>query len=129
MSEGGGLTFIGIGPGRWIAFASCAEPLVSKLKAAFGSNAAICDQSDGYVLFAVEGPCVRDCLAKGPSIDFSHSAFPPGRVATTSMAHIGVIIWRAMEAGSFRIAVQTSFAPSFLRLFIAGAAEFGITVT
>lgn len=128
VSEGGGIAFLGIGPGRWLAVGSRTEKLVSKLKTALGANARICDQSDGYVLFAVEGPSVRDCLAKGPSIDFSPSVFTPGTVATTSMAHIGLIIWRVEDADAFRIAVPSSFAPSFLRLFIASAAEFGITV-
>lgn len=128
VSQGAGIAFLGVGPGRWLAIGSSGEKIVDRLENAFGATASVCDQSDGYVLFEIDGPCVRNCLSKGPSIDFSDAAFKTGSVATTSMAHIGLTIWRGQEADSYRIAVPASFAPSLLRLFIAGAAEFGLDI-
>ncbi len=126
ISDGDGVSFLGMGPGRWLAVGSATGFLVSELTQALGDSAAVCDQSDAYTVIALDGAAARACLAKGPAIDFDPSVFKPGDVATTSMGHIGLTIWNTGDANAYRIAIPRSFAPSFLRLQLANAAEFGI---
>jgi len=60
-------------------------------------------------------------------------AFPPGAAAMTSIAHIGVCLWRVDELAHaseavFDILVARSFAGSFWSWAEASAAEFGSSV-
>ena len=126
VSDGDGVSFLGMGPGRWLAVGSATGSLVSGLTQAFGERAAVCDQSDAYTVIALDGASILACLAKGPAIDFDPTVFKPGDVATTSMGHIGLTIWATGDANAYRIAIPCSFAPSFLRMLLASAAEFGI---
>ncbi len=129
-SGNGSFVFVGTGPGKWLALSSnCSIALASRLRSTFGALAAVTDQSDANIVFAVEGPRVRDCMAKGPAIDFSPSAFKTGDAATTVASHIGLTLWQASDAPSFHIAVGRSFAPSFARHLLMSGAEYGVAVT
>jgi sarcosine oxidase subunit gamma len=69
-------------------------------------------------------------LAKGCMVDLHPSAFPPGAAALTSIAHIGVHLWRIderLDGGdpAFDLLVARSMAASFWSWAAASAAEFG----
>ncbi|HEV2677417.1 MAG TPA: sarcosine oxidase subunit gamma family protein [Aliidongia sp.] len=123
-----GLAFIGMGPGRWLAAGFTIGDLEGRLRDAFQVDAAVCDQSDAYVLFAVSGENARAALAKLIPIDLDPSAFRPDDAATTSAATIGVTLWQESPAPVFHLAVGRSFAPSFSRALVMSAAEFGCAI-
>lgn len=124
-----GLTAIlGTGPRSWLVTREGGAPLAAELATLLDGHAAVADQSDGYAVIRLAGPAVRSVLAKGIGIDLHDRAFPPGSVAQTACAHIGVILWRLDdEAGHavFEVALYRSYAESFLRFLHGAAAEFG----
>ncbi|MGH6781191.1 MAG: sarcosine oxidase subunit gamma [Sphingomonadaceae bacterium] len=96
--------------------------------------AAVSDQSDGRAALRLSGPKVRDALAKGCMLDLHPSVFPAGAAALTSIAYMGVHLWRVAddpETGDavFEIMVARSMAGSFWSWLSASAAEFGCMVT
>lgn len=118
----GALSALGVGPGRWLFLGVAAKDLETDL----GGLASLSDHSDGYALFQLSGPAVRDALAKGVALDLHPDVFTPGTVAVTVIGHIGAIVWR--DGDSFVIAVFRSYAASFWHLLSASAAEFGLAV-
>lgn len=75
--------------------------------------AALVDQSDGRACFTLRGPHARDVLAKGCRLDFHPRVFGPGRVASSSIAHVNGVIQQTDAEPSFRIIVFSSFAQHF----------------
>ena len=121
--------FVWAGPGQWLFIAEQKEGLgeLSEL-------AAVSDQSDARAALRLSGPNVRDMLTKGCMIDLHPAAFPSGAAAITSIAHIGVHLWRVDEPpddgdGVFDILVARSMAASFWSWASASAAEYGCRVT
>jgi sarcosine oxidase subunit gamma len=127
-----GLTLVGTGPGRWLAFAD-ADLLPGRLHALAQGLAAVTDQSDAGLMFEVSGPGVRAALAKGVMVDLDPSAFGAGDAATTTVSHVNLTFWQAAgteaEAPAYLFAVPRSFAPAFLRWLAASAAEFGFALS
>lgn len=122
------VTFVGTGPGRWLAVSFGAADIEDRLRNVLAASAAVCDQSDAYILFDVAGPKAREALAKGVAIDLDAGMFCPGDAATTSVASIGTTFWQLDETPTFRFAIGRSFAPSFSRFLVMSAAEFGCSV-
>ena len=107
------LRVIATGPGTWLVLRSAAEPgWPSRLADSLADVASVSDQSAGYVIFRFTGEAAEDVLQRGVSIDLHPSAFGRDAVATTVIAHIGVILWRTSET-SFEVALFRSFAASF----------------
>ena len=73
--------------------------------------ASLSDHSDGYAVFELSGPKVREILAKGVPIDL-HPAVFTDTVAVTVVAHIGAIVWQSAP-DHFSIAIFRSYAGSF----------------
>jgi heterotetrameric sarcosine oxidase gamma subunit len=118
----GSLRMIGTGPGTWLALQTSADPLwVSFLSARLSGIASVSDQSGGYVLFRIHGPQARELLQRGAFVDLDPAVFGPDAVATTTIAHIGVILWRVGD-DAFDIALFRSFASSFKTWFADTAA-------
>ncbi len=128
VAEGDGASFIWAGPERWLVAAPdhAPEALVASLRAGADGSAAVCDQSDGWVLLRVSGRFARDALAKGIPVDLHPSAFAPGSTAVTRAASIGCQIWQVDDAPTYDIAVPRSFAASFRRWLDGAAAGFEI---
>lgn len=102
------LALIGTGPGTWLALGS-----IEALRARLESLASLSDQSGGYAVFRLSGEGARTVLQRGAAIDFHPSAFATGSVATTVIAHIGVIIWQVDDQPAYDGAVFRSYADSF----------------
>ena len=121
------LAFVGVGPGRFLAVGD-----TSQVAAQLRGLAAVFDQTDGYGVLRLSGPKVRETLAKGVGIDLHPAAFAVGDAATTSIAHIGVNLWRLEDDddghGVFEIAMFRSMAGSFWHFLSLSAAEFGLVV-
>lgn len=106
------LSFWGTGPGNWLAIADRFDPEWPKrLETLTGPLASISDQSGSYVLFELSGPGARIALQRGVAVDLDPQIFIPGCVATSVIAHIGVILHHA-DAG-YEVAVFRSYAGSF----------------
>lgn len=127
--QSGTHAFVWAGPGQWLLVAEQAESL-----AELQELAAVSNQSDGRAALRLSGLHVCDMLAKGCMIDLHPSAFPSGATAMTSIAHIGVHLWRLdlqpPDGGAaFDILIARSMAGSFWSWASASAAEFGCRVT
>lgn len=118
------------GPDQWLLRATTREGF-SDLLEALSAQAAVSDQSDARAAIRLSGSHVRDVLAKGVMLDLHPAAFAVGDTALTSVAYIGVHLWRLADGpdGSvFEIMVARSMVGSFWSWFAASAAEFGCRV-
>ncbi|CAN5259540.1 hypothetical protein BH11PSE4_BH11PSE4_24530 [soil metagenome] len=110
------LVLIGSGPGTWLAFAETPGPTwPSQLAEQLVGLASVSDQSGSYAIFRIAGDDARKLLQAGASIDLHPDVFRPGSVATTVIAHIGVILWQMDRSPTFEIATFRSYALSFRR--------------
>ncbi len=125
----GAVTFLGIAPDRWLAICDAQDAtFVPTLDTKLRGLASVVDQSGGLGILRLGGPAVYDTLEKGVQIDLAPTAFPPGSVAVTSIAHIGVTLWKVDDAPTFEIAVARSLASSFFRWLEASASAHGLTI-
>lgn len=119
------------GPGQWLLLTEKAAA-IAPLHQTLSGLAAFTDQSGSRALLRLGGPDLRRALAKGCMVDLHPSAFPVGAAALTSIAYMGVHLWRLADGpqgARFEITVARSMAASFWSWFTASAAEFGCTVT
>lgn len=93
------------------------------MRAALGTLASVSDQSGSYAVFRLRGGGVRQLLQRGASIDFHQSRFAAGSVATTVIAHIGVVIHQTDDTPSYDVAIFRSFAGSSRRWLYQSAAS------
>lgn len=113
-STGDGIALLGTGPGSWLAHADAAPAdWAAGLRDRIGALASVSDQSGGYAIFRLAGPGARTVLRRGASIDFDAAVFAAGAVATTVIAHIGVVIRQVDDAPTYDILLFRSFAGSF----------------
>jgi len=119
------------GPEQWLLRATTRDGF-SGLLEALSAQAAVSDQSDARAALRLSGAHVRDVLAKGVMLDLHPAAFAVGDTALTSIAHIGVHLWRlddGPDGSVFEIMVARSMVGSFWSWFAASAAEFGCRVS
>ena len=112
-SSHGELALLGSGPGTWLALADGAADHATRLRAALGQLASVADQSGAYVILRISGPEARTVLQRGAPVDLHPTAFGPGSVAVTVIAHIGVVIRQLDETPAYEVAVFRSYAASF----------------
>jgi len=120
-----GVTFLGIGPGKWLAISQRRE-LAAELGASLDGVASVVEQSDATAMLRLSGPAVFATLEKGFQIDLAQ--FAVDDVAVTGVHHLGVTIWRT-DDGAFEIAVARSLADAFLHWLGASAAAAGLAVS
>lgn len=109
-----GLTALGTGPATWLLVDERGGPGFGRaLKERLAGFASVSDQSSGYAVFRLSGEKARSLLQRGAYLDFDPSAFGAGSCVTTTIAHIGVIVWQAAEAPDFRVALFRSYSASF----------------
>lgn len=115
LSRGPDMMLIGTGPGCWLAIADGAAPdFAASLATRLTGLASITDQSSGYSIARIAGEGARRLLQRGVAIDLHPTAFAAGSVATTVIAHIGVILWQVDDTPTYDIATFRSFADSFI---------------
>ena len=130
IARAGANAAVWAGPGQWLLIAESRAGFADALQPQAGLGA-IAEQSSGRAVLRLSGPRVRAALAKGCMLDLHPTAFPVGMAALTSIAHIGVHLWRAAdgpEGAVFEIMVARSFAGSFWSWLSASVAEFGCQV-
>jgi heterotetrameric sarcosine oxidase gamma subunit len=108
------LAWIATGPDVWLAVAEAPpEDWPNSLERRLDGLCAVSDQSGSYTMFRLTGPRARELLQRGLAIDLHPALFGPGAAATTTIAHIGVIVWRPDQTDTFDVAVFRSYAGSF----------------
>ena len=119
------------GPGQWLLVAMAHDGFAADC-AALTAHAAVADQSDSRAVLSLSGAMARKVLAKGCMVDLHPRVFPVGATALSSIAFIGVHIWRSQdgpEGAVYEIMVPRSMAGSFWSWLSASAAEFGCAIT
>jgi methylglutamate dehydrogenase subunit D len=118
-----GATVQWAGPDQYFVLEKPYDELAKKLN----GIASCSDQSHGRVIIRIEGPKVRQILAKGSPVDFHDSEFAIGKSALTQMAHVGVHVTRIGKDG-FELSVFRGFSESFWEWLTEQAEEFGYQV-
>lgn len=130
ISSSGNLSFIGTGPGGYLALkASGGWRFADDLRAALADTAAVCDHSSGYGVLRLSGPHARTVLARGIPLDLDPISFGPGDAAVTLASHFGIVLWQVDQMPTYDIAVSRSFAGSFWHWLETSAATVGFAVT
>lgn len=107
------LSAIGTGPGAWFLVSETAgDDWADELAASLAGLAAVFDQSSAYVVLRLSGPDARKVLQAGTPIDLGPTHFGPAGSASTSLAHIVVLIWRSSGDDSFDLAFYRSYRES-----------------
>jgi methylglutamate dehydrogenase subunit D len=118
---------LGVGPERWLLVHDGADgEFANRLARDVAGLAAVCVQSDAYVVVRVSGPRARDALAKGVSVDLHPRVFGNADVAVTQAAHVGLVLWQIDEAPTYDLAVFRSYERNLLSWLRESAAEFGV---
>jgi methylglutamate dehydrogenase subunit D len=128
VSSNESLTLVATGPRAWLALRDGGDNLEASLRQGVGVTAAITDQSSGYAVLRIAGPKARATFEKGLGVDLHPRAFQPGDAASTSCAHLNVIIWQIDDQPTYELAVPRSFAAAFCHWLTESAAEFGLKV-
>lgn len=107
------LSAIGTGPDAWFLVREAAgDDWANELAGALEGLAAVFDQSSGYVVLRLSGPGARRVLQAGMPIDLAPESFGPTDAASTSIAHIAVLVWRSGDDDSFDLAFYRSYRES-----------------
>lgn len=118
-----GALLVWTAPGQWLhVMEEAGEPpfLDRDLMAAS-------DQTGARVFVGLSGPRAADALGKGLLVDLHPRAFGADAAATTTMAYLGVTVWRDGGDG-FVLASARSTAGDLWHLLVASAAQYGLDV-
>lgn len=83
-----------------------ADELAARLREA---HALVLDVSDARAMFRLDGPLLREVIAKLAPVDMSPGAFGPGQIRRTRLAQVAVAFWMA-DASSARLICFRSVA-------------------
>jgi methylglutamate dehydrogenase subunit D len=125
-----GTTLLGIGRHKWLAVRERDEngDFVAQLSAGLDGLASVVEQSGALGVLRLSGAKLYPTMEKGIQLDLAAGAFPVGRVAVTSIAHIGVTLWKIDETPVIELAVARSLADGFIHSLEASAASYGLQV-
>ena len=123
-----GTMLLGVGPGRWLAVRERrdGEDFFARLSAELEGSASVVEQSAALGVLRLTGPKLYPTMEKGVQLDLAAPAFPVGRVAVTSIAHVGVTLWKIDETPTIELAVARSLADSFLHWLELSAGLYGL---
>ena len=114
------------GPGRFIMTLPEDVDIEARLLKVCGQSAAIVDQSDGRFVLQLDGPRVRETLAKGVSIDLHPQAFRSGDTALVQVAHLQTQLTAIDEAQGFELMCPRAAAGDIWHWLAESAAEHGV---
>jgi sarcosine oxidase, subunit gamma len=117
-----------VSPTDWLMISADTDAalLVQRLTTAFaGSSFSASDVSQALLRIQIDGPYLRDLLAKGCSLDLHPPLFPPGRSARTRFAGMPVIV-RCTGTSTFELIITQSYADFLLSWLEDAELEFEI---
>ena len=85
----------------------------------------VSEQSHARTALRVGGAYTRDLLSKGCRLDLHPRVMHPGGCASTTIAHIGVLLHQVDETPTYDLLVYSGFARYFWEWLEESAAEFG----
>ncbi len=129
VATAGAAVVLWTGPGRWLVIEPESRDLASLLEQHCpGDVAAVTDLGHARTGLRVEGPKVRDLLAKLSTLDVDPTVFPPATCAQTQFGQVGVLLYCRLRDG-FDVFLPRSFAVSAFEAVIDSALEFGCRVS
>ena len=116
-------------PDEWLLSCPAADTLALEraLRDALDGGGAITEVTGGYCVLRLEGPGVRELLARSTTLDVDPRAFPPGRVANSTFARATATI-RRIEGDVHELVVRRSFADYVARWIAEATREGGLEV-
>jgi methylglutamate dehydrogenase subunit D len=114
------------GPGRFVVTLPEEIDIESRLRAVCGESAAIVDQSDGRFVLRLDGPRVRETLAKGVSIDLHPKAFVSGDTALVQVSHLQTQLTAIDGAQGFEMMCPRAAAGDVWHWLVESATEHGV---
>ncbi|HZP91317.1 MAG TPA: sarcosine oxidase subunit gamma family protein [Burkholderiales bacterium] len=111
-----------LGPDEWLLVTPGERegPIASTLRDALGDVfSSVTEIGSGQTLIVLQGPMVRDLLAKECPFDLSAPSFALGTCAQTRLAKAAVLL-RPLEDGAIELIVRRSFA-DYLWTWLADA--------
>lgn len=120
-----------LGPDEWLIITpdgSETETLSALTAALSGRHHAVTDVSDGRAVIRLAGPCARDVLMKGCSLDLHPRAFAAGQCAQTRLARSHVLLHQIEAAPAYDVYTQRSFADYVWRWLEDAASEYDVAI-
>jgi len=109
-----------LGPDEWLVIGPPGSLEATDLASVGGVS--VVDVSAGRTTISLSGPCAREVLEHGCSIDLDPRKFGPGRCAQTLLARANVLLIAVSEEPEYWILVRPSFA-AYVVAWIADALE------
>ncbi len=126
----GDYTVCWLGPEEWLLLTPAAGEgdLITALRGALtAEHTAVIDVTGGHAVITLNGPAVRDILAKGCTLDLHRKVFAAGCCAQTVLAKAGVLlVARADDAVD--VVVRRSFSDYLWRWLVDAAEGVGLAV-
>ena len=126
-----------LGPDEWLVVTrpDAAERTfkgLNKTLKSEGMHAAVTSVGDARTCIRISGPCAREVLQKGCSIDLHPSRFGPGQCVQAIVSKVGVILLQTADGAktgpTYELYVLRSFA-TFLWAWLEDAsAEYGVKI-
>ena len=114
------------GPDRWTLIARDGLDLHARVGAIVRpEGGVVVDQGHARAVLRLEGPRVRELLAKGTGVDLHPRAFAEDAVAQTALFHLSATIDRRRGTGCFDVHVMRGFAQSLFESLAEAAGEVG----
>jgi sarcosine oxidase subunit gamma len=124
-TRSGDLAALWLGPDEWLILgpAGTNGDLEARLRtAAGGAHASVADVSAQRTTLVIAGPCARDLLAQGCTLDLHPRAFGDGSCAQTTLARAQVVL--VGHGPAYRVLVRASFAAYLADWLIDASLEF-----
>lgn len=104
------------GPDQWLVIEpqQAGTDTSDKHASIFKGLASVVDVSDSRAIFRVSGAKPTESLMRSMGIDFENTAFRPGDVAITHVAHLGVMVWRLPDGSGYEFACARTYSRDFL---------------
>lgn len=123
-----------LGPDEWLLMTppDVQTELMAELQQATARlHLAVTDVTGGYTIICLDGPLVRDLLAKGCTMDLHPRSFGPGQCAQTNVGKTGVLLIpeiNGVDHQNFEVIVRRSFADYLFNWIEHEAAEYGLHI-
>jgi sarcosine oxidase, subunit gamma len=124
IARGEARDILWLGPDEWLVRSSEPQParFEATLTAALaGQFASAVDVGSGYTVLELDGPKVRDVLARGCPLDLHPGLFAPGQCAQSHYFKASIVLV-PVSGDAYEVIVRRSFADYFVRIMLDAAA-------
>lgn len=117
--EGSKASLLRIEPLKWWVYGAEAQTLDAE-------QGATLDMSHSRTHIRITGEQATTCLNRLLPIDLREQSFPVGSVASTTMHHVGITLWRSSYG--YELFIPRGFALSLWEILLETAVQFGVEV-